>query len=212
MRIDTELSCFFVSDMHGNISRYRKLFGCIREERPEAVFIGGDLMPSPYTSLTAIEFSHKDFINEFLVKELMALKEEMGAHYPTIFIILGNDDARMEEAAMLDAAARGAWTYCQNRRIQWNAFTVYGYSFVPPTPFRFKDWERYDVSRYVDPGCTAPSEGMRSFPVSEYEINYGTISEDLEKLISGDDVSRAIFYFIRRRTNVNWTVPRWMER
>lgn len=192
---NTRTTCFFVSDMHGDISRYRKLFQCIREECPDALFLGGDLMPSSLTALTALQFSHKDFINGFLVNELTALKTEMGNRYPRIFVILGNDDARMEEAALLDAAARGTWTYCHNRRVQWKDFTVYGYCYVPPTPFRFKDWERYDVSRYVDPGCTAPSEGMRSVPVSEYEMNYGTISEDLETLTGDDDLSRAIFLF-----------------
>jgi len=30
---------------------------------------------------------------------------------------------------------------------------------VPPTPFLLKDWEKYDVSAYVDPGCVSPEEG-----------------------------------------------------
>jgi Icc-related predicted phosphoesterase len=56
-----------------------------------------------------------------------------------------------------------------------------GYSYVPPTPFPLKDWERYDVSRYVDPGAVSPEEGMRSYPTSPQENRYSSIREDLDK-------------------------------
>lgn len=129
------------------------------------------------------------------MKELKRIKEKIGKEYPTIFVILGNDDGRLEEAAMLDAAAQGIWIYCHNRHIQWKGFSIYGYSYVPPTPFRLKDWERYDVSRYVDPGCIHPCDGGRSVPVSQYEMEYGTIADDLEKLAGHADHSRSIFLF-----------------
>jgi len=37
--------CFFATDLHGHVDRYEKLFACIIEERPAAVFLGGDLLP-----------------------------------------------------------------------------------------------------------------------------------------------------------------------
>jgi Icc-related predicted phosphoesterase len=70
---------------------------------------------------------------------------------------------------------------------------VYGYACVPPTPFQLKDWERYDVSRFVDPGCYPPEEGWRTVPVSESELRSSTIQEDLEKLAGGDDLRLGIF-------------------
>ncbi len=39
------MTSFFVSDLHGQISRYESLFTRIREEKPAAVFLGGDLFP-----------------------------------------------------------------------------------------------------------------------------------------------------------------------
>jgi Icc-related predicted phosphoesterase len=75
---------------------------------------------------------------------------------------------------------------------QWR---VYGYAYVPPTPFLLKDWERYDVSRYVDPGCVSPEEGRRSVPVSASELRYSTIREDLERLTGDDALDRAVFLF-----------------
>jgi Icc-related predicted phosphoesterase len=190
-----KMTCFFVSDLHGGIERYQKFFQRITAERPAGVFIGGDLLPSPLTALTAVDFSHKDFINGYLVKKLERIRGQLGEDYPRIFVILGNDDGRMEEAAMLDAASRGLWEYCHNHRCRWGDFSVYGYSYVPPTPFRLKDWERYDVSRYVDPGCTAPSEGAVSVPVTEYELNFATIEEDLQKLVRQNNLEKSIFLF-----------------
>ena len=38
--------CFFATDIHGSTSRYKKLLDAIRDERPGAVFLGGDLLPT----------------------------------------------------------------------------------------------------------------------------------------------------------------------
>ncbi len=188
-------ACFFVSDLHGSTECWTKLFKKIIAERPRAVFMGGDLLPSPLKALTKMEFRHEDFVYGFLVKELTVIKEILGGTYPDIFVILGNDDGRMEEAAFLDVSGSGLWTYCHNHRVQWDDYTVYGYSYIPPSPLRLKDWERYDVSRYVDPGCTAPSEGAMSIQLSNYELFYATITEDLEKLTGTDNLENAIFLF-----------------
>ena len=37
--------CLFVSDLHGSIERYEKLFHIIPAKKPELVFLGGDLLP-----------------------------------------------------------------------------------------------------------------------------------------------------------------------
>ena len=71
---------------------------------------------------------------------------------------------------------------------------VFGYSFVPPTPFQNKDWEKYDVSRYVDPGCIHPTEGFRTTEITE-DIEYATIQKDLEVLTENEDLSKSVFLF-----------------
>jgi Icc-related predicted phosphoesterase len=186
---------FFVSDLHGRTSRYQKLFEAVLREKPEAVFIGGDVLPHGWYAHETLDFPHRDFINDFLVRNLLGLRRELGAGYPRIFLILGNDDARMEEAAVLDAAARGVWEYVHQRRVQFGKFTIYGYAYVPPTPFRLKDWERYDVSRYTDPDAVSPEEGWRTYPVSEQEIKYATIKDDLDRITRNQDMARSIFLF-----------------
>ena len=119
----------------------------------------------------------------------------MGTSYPQVFLILGNDDGRFREASILDVAGRGLWIYAHNRRFPLRSFTVYGYCYVPPTPFSLKDWERYDISRYVDPGCVSPEEGTLSIPRSESESRYSTIQSDLEALVGADELNRALLLF-----------------
>ncbi len=58
-----------------------------------------------------------------------------------------------------------------------------------------KDWERYDVSRYVPPGCVSPEEGYRSVLAEESEIKWATIQKDLASLVGGDPLDRAVFLF-----------------
>jgi Icc-related predicted phosphoesterase len=187
--------CFFVSDLHGAVDRYRKLFALVNEERPDAVFLGGDLLPSHMVKWQSGEPGQDDFIRDFLAGGFEALRDDLGEDYPSVFLILGNDDARVEEAAVLDVAARGTWHYVHNRKDSLNDFQVYGYAYVPPSPFLLKDWERYDVSRFVDPGSVSPEEGRRSVPREQREIRHSTIKGDLERLVGEDDLERAILLF-----------------
>jgi Icc-related predicted phosphoesterase len=177
--------CFFVSDLHGLADRYGKFFRLIGKEKPAVVFIGGDILPS----------SRSDFIKDFLSTEFEKLRESLGEHYPRVLLILGNDDARFYENSVLDAEAKGVWEYVHNKHVSIDSYSVYGYAYVPPTPFALKDWERYDVSRYVDPGCVSPEDGSYSVPVKENEIMYATIKEDLEKLVDNDELSNSVFLF-----------------
>jgi Icc-related predicted phosphoesterase len=187
--------CYFVSDLHGSLARYQKLFEALARERPEAVFMGGDLLPLTWCLHGSPDGLAEDFVEGFLLKNLLRLKRTMGGAYPRFFLIMGNDDCRADEEAIVAAAAERVWDYIPNRGATFKEFDVYGYPYVPPTPFRLKDWERYDVSRYVDPGSVSPEEGLRSVPVPDQEKRYATIQEDLERLAGRADLSRAIFLF-----------------
>ena len=187
--------CFFVTDLHGQLERYKKLFKLIEKEKPSAVFMGGDLFPSGLFALTSQNNVINDFLNDVLVNEFSRLKKKLGKDYPRVFIILGNDDGRFEEDEIIKAEELGIWEYIHDKKVQLEGFSIYGYSFIPPSPFQLKDWEKYDVSRYVDPGCVPPEEGSHSKEIKKDDIIYGTIQKDLEILIGDDDVSIAIMLF-----------------
>jgi len=191
----TPRNCFFVSDLHGQISRYETLWRLIRQEQPDSLFIAGDILPSYLSVLKKMPLNHENFIPDFLVPQLYRLQKEMADRYPSIFIIMGNDDGRKEESSMLAAEAKGLWNYCHYQSINWSGYTIYGYSYIPPSPFRLKDWERYDVSRYVDPGCIAPPDGNFTVALDPHQLEFATIAQDLEQLSDGTDFERAVFLF-----------------
>ena len=185
--------CFFATDLHGQIDRYEKLFAAIVNESPDAVFLGGDLLPRLGLSQSQPEKS--DFISDYLVPSFRKTRDSSGSKYPEIFLILGNDDPGCEEQPFLEVAVQGLWNYAHERRVTFGKFSIYGYGCVPPTPFLLKDWERYDVSRYVPPGSVSPEEGHRTVPVEESQIKWGTIQKDLDSLVGADRLDHAVFLF-----------------
>ena len=187
--------CFFVSDLHGKTHAYQRLFDTIRQEKPKAVFFGGDLTPAGIVYRDQNRTPIRNFIPDYLLPAFEALKLSMDSAYPRIFMLLGNDDSKAEETELIMGEKAGLWEYVHGRRVDFEMFSVYGYAYVPPTPFQLKDWERYDVSRHLEPGCIAPEDGWHSSPPNQNEILYSSIQNDLEKLTAGADLSNAIFLF-----------------
>lgn len=187
-------ACFFVTDLHGRADRFRKLFEAIERECPEAVFVGGDLFPSGLGGLLGAD-NYDDFFPDILLAGFSRLQSRLKSQYPSVFMILGNDDAALEEHRLKDSAYRELWTYIHGRCVPWKNYSVYGYAYVPPTPFMLKDWERYDVSAYVDPLCVAPEEGRFSVPVSRKSLRHKTIQIELQQLVQSEDLSRTIILF-----------------
>lgn len=187
--------CLFASDLHGQVDRYRALMTLIRHEQPGFVFLGGDLLPSGFQMAGADEPVRGDFVMDFLRCEFEKLRTALDACYPTVCLILGNDDPRIEEPAFIEIARSGLWQYIHNQHIRIEPYDLYGYAYVPPTPFQLKDWERYDVSRYVDPGCISPEDGARSVAVNASQERYATIKEDLETLVDPARLHDAVLLF-----------------
>ncbi len=179
----------FVTDLHGKGTRYRKLFEVAYVERPQAVFIGGDLLSAGGA------LDPTDFLADWFLPALRNLRRRMGGDYPKFFVILGNDDPRQGEITLLRGQEEHLCRYIHNRHLEFDSYPIFGLSYVPPTPFRLKDWERYDVSRYVDPGCISPEEGTRTVPVEAGEVKWKTIQSELSSLVGDYPVGNAIFLF-----------------
>lgn len=179
--------CYFVSDLHGRKNRYLSLFKKILEDQPGAVFLGGDLFPGMETQ------NEGDFLAGFFAPGFDGIKKELGDDYPRVFLILGNDDNKLHEQWLL--GGYDLWEYVHNQSVEFGEYRIFGYNYVPPTPFLNKDWERYDISRYVDPGCISPEEGWHSQPEPRNLIEHATIQNDLADLTGKEDLSRAVFLF-----------------
>ncbi len=186
---------FHVSDLHGRTARYRALWERIAAETPAAVFLGGDLLPHGMDLSWSEGEVTGTFVNAFLAPGFRELRDRLGAAYPHVFLILGNDDPHAAEADVIEGQREELWRYVHGRRVPWGGREVCGYNCIPPSPFLLKDWERYDVSRYVDPGCVSPEEGRRSDDRSARDVRWTTIRDDLAELATGADAANLVCLF-----------------
>lgn len=146
-------------------------------------------------SLTPLSSDEPDFLKDYLLPTFTKLRQSLGSEYPVIFLILGNDDPRWQEEQFQTESAQKLWHYAHGQKLTLNSCSVYGYTCVPPTPFLLKDWECYDVSRYIPPGSLSPEEGQRSVPADESRVKWGTIQRDLDSFVAGEPLDRAVFLF-----------------
>lgn len=177
--------CLFASDLHGRPEGYERLLDLAAGEPPAVLLLGGDLLP----------LDGEKFIGSWLAPAFRELRRRVRKAYPLVLLILGNDDPRSAEQALADGEVQGLWRYLHGRCLEHHGYLFCGYAFIPPSPFLLKDWERYDVSRYVDVGSVSPEEGFRSVPVDPGETARATIRQDLELLTRDRDLSRGVFLF-----------------
>lgn len=180
----------FVSDLHGSIPRYQQLFRIIKNETPDAVFFGGDLLPLHLDK----HRSMKEFIEKIIFSELKTIRRDYDERI-RFFVIMGNDDPRIYESLFLQAEKKGLLDYSNQKTISYKKMYVSGYAFIPPTPFQLKDWERYDVSEFIDVGAVSLEQGKRTFKVPLDEIKYSTIAEDLALLSKQSPARKTIYLF-----------------
>ncbi|MCB1150071.1 hypothetical protein KDK88_00890, partial [bacterium] len=125
--------CFFATDLHGSAHRYAALFQRMAVEAPAAVFLGGDLAPHAF-------HADADFLPRVLGDGLRGVRRVLGDRVPRVFCILGNDDPGVlaDDLALLELD--GLLEHVHLRRTDLDGVPVYGCAWVPPTPFRLKDW------------------------------------------------------------------------
>ncbi len=169
----------FSADLHGNEQQYLKLFHYATECSIPLIVLGGDL--SPKTPEKRNPAAQRGFFVNFLFPQIRSFPGK-------VFLILGNDDYRQnlpflkEQAPKYNFNVIDTPTYFQD-------FVFIGYSYVPYTPFIWKDWERRDLK-------TDTLEALRPDVQPIGKIDFTTpydirpqyfnhsIEEDLETLIS----------------------------
>jgi len=180
------MNLLFASDIHGSEKRYKKLFNVIEKKNPDAVLLGGDLLPHALK-----EYSMQEFIETHIFEKIKAVKKKTDTEF---YVIFGNDDPRIYEKTFIETSENGLIHYIHKKTEELGDFFISGYSYVPPTPFQLKDWERYDVSRFVDVGAIPPESGIHTIDPPE-EIRHHTIKDDLEELEKSSDPKKTIFLF-----------------
>lgn len=134
----------YTSDMHGNEKQFKTFVDYALEIKPSVIIIGGELPPKGgrFVIDDYIGMQRK-FISERLPELLKPIKQ--GLPKTQIYVTPGNDDCKVNDDVL--NANQGLFINVDGKRAQTPSdLEIVGYSFVPITPFRIKDREKYDLT------------------------------------------------------------------
>ena len=176
----------YTADLHGNEEFYKRLLKKAEEENINAVVIGGDLCPMIGNATKERIYNQKFFLEKFLVPLCEQFKQKN--KNKEIHLIMGNDDFRVNLKLLENSDEAGIFKSIHKKSIKLNKnFNIAGYSFVNPTPFRLKDWEKPDFKEAENPKQLF-NEEIRSI-----EKEDGTIEKDLQELKSLSNPKKTIY-------------------
>jgi uncharacterized protein len=182
------MKCLFTSDLHGETNLYQQLLSLTASTSPEIVLIGGDFLPSfpPTKQYEDMVPNQKTFIGQFLSPLFNRILETTTAQQ--IFLIPGNWD--LGYSYIFQEPMESIIDLNQKGYQLKNGYELIGYPFVPPTPFRPKDYEKMDDREASWPPQKNPSYIRSSdqtdqlTPIDPYLYlkRQETIEEDLDRL------------------------------
>ena len=163
------------ADIHGNKSFYERLFEKSKDNNINAVVIGGDLSPKDFGPLQCKIENQERFFLDFFIPLVKNFRKQNPKK--NVFLIMGNDDFKSGESLLMNPDKNGVLHYIHKKQARLNdSYKIAGYSFVNPTPFRMKDWEKDDFRGDKMP----PQVFGEEFRSADKEK--GTIDEDLQAL------------------------------
>jgi len=193
------MKVLYTSDLHGGTHLYQELLELSIASRAEIIALGGDLFPSfpPSKRYEDMISNQWMFIDEFL---LPFFKKILVATPVTqIFLIPGNWDVGYPY--FFRDAWEGIIDLNQKKYRLKNGYELIGYPFIPPSPFRPKDYERVDNPEASWPPQKHPSyvrvsersDRLLSVDPHVYLRKQATIREELNQLPKPIDHRKAIF-------------------
>jgi len=137
----------YSADLHGNRIQYEKFFREATTEKVDAIILGGDLTPKNPEDRTPL--LQKKFIKEQLFKHIKDFKNKNPK--TKIFLMLGNDDFISNEKYLIKNEKKLGFKTINDKRIKLiDDYDIIGYSYVPVTPFKYKDWEKADCNNILE--------------------------------------------------------------
>ncbi len=183
-----EMKFLYTSDLHGEIHLYQELLSLANSSSSEIMAIGGDLLPSlpPTKRYEDMVPNQKTFIDQFLSPFFNRMLET--TLIQQIFLIPGNWD--LGYPFLFREKAEKIVDLNQKSFQLKNGYELIGYPFVPPTPFRPKEYEKMDDREAPWPPQKNPcyirssETADRLIPVDPYLYLRGreTIKEELERI------------------------------
>lgn len=127
------------ADLHGNKEQFTRLFKHSLHNGA-AIIVSGDITPKD-PHLRTVKDQRK-FIKDFLIPQIKQFHRDnnMICH---IFLIMGNDDFKANYTYL--KKHENGYIVLDEKPTKWGEFNLSGYSYVPYSPFIYKDWEKADL-------------------------------------------------------------------
>ena len=193
------MKLLYTSDLHGETHLYQELLELSIASSAEIIALGGDLLPSfaPSKRYEDMIPNQKMFVDEFLLPFLKKIFQTTSVRQ--IFLIPGNWD--LGYPYLFREPIEGIIDLSQKIYRLRNGYELIGYPYVPPTPFRPKDYEKTDDPEAPWPPQKNPSyiraseqsDRLLSIDPHTYLRERGTIREDLNRLTKPMNYKKAIY-------------------
>ncbi|MGD0914948.1 MAG: metallophosphoesterase [Thermodesulfobacteriota bacterium] len=193
------MKLLYTSDLHGEIHFYQELSELAASSSANIIAIGGDLLPSlpPTKRYEDMIPYQKTFIDQFLSPFFKRILQR--SPVKQIFLIPGNWD--LSYPHLFKEPTEGIIDLDRRSHLLENGYELIGYPFVPPTPFRPKEYEKRDGPEAPWPPQKNPSYVRASDLTGQliavdpylYLRQRDTIEEDLARLPKPLDYSKVIY-------------------
>ena len=129
----------YSSDLHGNVTQYKKLVSYAHKINADSVIIGGDIAPKGIKIDKYIKTQRK-----FLAEKLPSLLQPLKKAGIVVYLMMGNDDCKANMDILEQENGKLYYSIHDQRLKLTDDLDLVGYSNVPLTPFGIKDWEKFD--------------------------------------------------------------------
>jgi len=123
----------YVTDVHGDVNVYEKMFELGRQREIAFLVFGGDITSGFDPS------GQKFFLQFYLIKRLKEFRKQTNK---PVFIMMGNDDFASNFRLLRKANRDKIVKLLHKGGYSHNRFFIAGYPYINPTPFLLKDWEK----------------------------------------------------------------------
>jgi len=192
------MKILFTSDLHGETALYHQILEIARRTSCEILILGGDLLPTLQKGRRYEEMisEQSSFIRNFL---LPFFRKSLEGGFKKIFLIPGNWDPAYPE--IFTDPSEGVVDLDRKSFRLEDGYEFIGYPFVPPTPFRPKDYEKMDDIESPWPPQKNPSYirspgssfMLKAIDPYSYLRENGTIAEDLKNILPAGDRSKTLW-------------------
>ncbi len=165
----------YITDFHGDIRKYEKVFDKALKLDVKLIVNGGDICPHR---------GSKNFLRDYFPGWLEKCKDA-GIINLGMF---GNDDPKADLIYLDELVKKGLFTGIDLKTVDIEGWKLWGYNYVPDYPFALKDWVKLDYEGAVRPGyfgrpVESSSTGYLDIEdIDGYFNEKGTIAEELENI------------------------------